>query len=273
MKKLILIFCAIILLATQGAIAQSTSAKNAFDRGIAAYNNEKYVEAFPDLKQAAMAGVPEAFNPLIHLYANGDYDGSGIGNYKEAFKWTLMAMNKYIDEGANNRELAVTSLMYYDPLCFLTGDYQETVDHAVPGLEKGSLPRMPSLTNQIAASYLKLGNTSKAIEWANQSITLSKERNDDISLHTAYAILAKISFDKNDYNRAIELSKSAASEGKIPLAAYVYGASLIKANNRPDIGKLWAKAAAEYDYSGVFEINCFEDEIQRYWRSIMNRTF
>ena len=46
-----------------------------------------------------------------------------------------------------------------------------------------------------------------------------------------------------------------------------------KTNNRPDIGKQWVKVAAEYDYSGLFEINCFEDEIQRYWLSIMNHSF
>ena len=97
-----------------------------------AYNNEKYVEALPDLRQAALAGCP-AFYPLIHLYADRDYDDSGIGNYKEAFKWTVMAMQKYCDDGANNRDLAVTCLMFYDPLCFLTGDYQETIDHATKG--------------------------------------------------------------------------------------------------------------------------------------------
>ena len=85
--------------------------------------------------------------------------------------------------------------------------------------------------------------------------------------------MSKISLDKNDYVKALELSKDAATQGKIPLAAYVYGVSLIKTNNRPDIGKQWVKVAAEYDYSGLFEINCFEDEIQRYWLSIMNHSF
>lgn len=272
MNKLVFVLCGILFFFTQGSSAQTTSAKKAFDRGMTAYNNEKYIEALPDLKQAALAGVPEAFLPLIRLYANGDYDGSGIGNYIEAFSWTIMATRKYFEDGANNRDLAVIGLMYYDPLCFLTGDYQETIDHATKGFENG-MPRIPSLINQIAASYLKLGNPINAIEWANKGIALAKEENDDLSLHTANAILSKIFLDKNDYNKALELSKDAATQGKIPLAAYVYGVSLIKTNNHPDIGKQWVKAAAEYDYSGIFEINCFEDEIQRYWRSIMNRSF
>ena len=272
MNRIVFVLCGILFFFVHGVIAQTTSAKRTFDRGMVAYNNEKYVEALPDLRQAALAGVPEAFYPLIHLYADGDYDDSGIGNYQEAFKWTVMAMQKYCDDGANNRDLAVTCLMFYDPLCFLTGDYQETIDHATKGFKSGT-PRVPYLMNQIAASYIKLGKPINAIEWANKGIALSKEKNDNLSLHTANALLSKISLDKNDYVKALELSTDAATQGKIPLAAYVYGVSLIKTNNRPDIGKQWVKVAAEYDYSGLFEINCFEDEIQRYWLSIMNHSF
>ncbi len=54
------------------------------------------------------------------------------------------------------------------------------------------------------------------------------KKNDNLSLHTANALLSKISLDKNDYVKALELSKDAATQGKIPLAAYVYGVSLIK---------------------------------------------
>lgn len=272
MNKLIISLCGILLFLVQGVSAQSSTAKSAFERGINAYNNDKYVEAFTNLKQAALGGISEAYKPLIKLYADGDYDGSGIGNYKEAFTWTLMAMNKYLDEGSKNRDLAVTCMMYYDPLCFLTGDYQETIDHATKGYESG-LPRIPYLLNQIAASYLKLGNIAKATEWINKAIVLATEKNDNLSLYTAKAILSKIELDKKDYNKALELSRDAASDGKVPLAAYVYGVSLIKTNNHPDIGKQWVKAAAEYDYNGIIEINCFEDEIKSYWRQIMNTSF
>ena len=71
--------------------------------------------------------------------------------------------------------------MFYDPLCFLTGDYQETIDHATKGFKSGT-PRVPYLMNQIAASYIKLGKPINAIEWANKGIALSKEKNDNLSL-------------------------------------------------------------------------------------------
>lgn len=272
MNKLIISLCGMLLFFVQGVSAQSSIAKSAFERGISAYNNKKYVEAFTNLKQAALGGVSEAYGPLIDLYADGDYDESGIGNYKEAFTWTVMAMGKYEDGGRKNQDLRVIGLMYYDPLCFLIGDYQEAIDHITKGQKLG-LPQLPYLFNILAASYLKLGNIAKATEWANKAIALAAEKNDNFSHYTAKAILSKIELDKKDYNKALELSEKAASDGKVPLAAYVYGVSLIKTNNHPDIGKQWVKAAAEYDYCGISEINCFEDEIKKYWRQIMNASF
>ncbi|MDE7420717.1 MAG: tetratricopeptide repeat protein [Muribaculaceae bacterium] len=272
MNKIFTLFCGMLIFFSQGISAQTDSAKKAFERGMSAYNKERYSEAYADLKIAALGGVAEAFKPLIELCSDGDYDGSGIGNYQEAFSWNLMAMNKYLEEGANNKNLGVTCMMYYDPLCFLTGDYQETIDHVLYGYGKGT-PRIPYVMNQVAASYLKLGNISEAIDWLDSALNMAVEKKDNISIHTAKALLSKIYLDKEDYSHALELSKEAASEGKVPLAAYVYGVSLIKTNNHPDIGKKWVKLAAEYDYNSIFEINCFEDEIQKYWRTIMNKSF
>lgn len=276
MKRVIkipfLIFGALFLFALS-ASAQSESAKNAYFRGVAAVNKGKYVEALPSLRQAALGGVSGAYGPLISLYVDGDYDKSGKGNYEEAFKWLLMAMNKCIEEGSSDQDLTVTCLMNYDPLCFLTGDYQETVDHATRGIKTGGLPKLPYLMNQIAASYLKLGHLANATEWLNDALSLSKIKDDKLSLHTANAILSKMALDKSDYDSALKLSKDAASEGKIPLAAYVYGITLIKTNNHPEIGKEWVKLAAEYNYNGLFEINCFENEIKQYWNTIRYMNF
>jgi len=261
-----------LLFLVQGVSAQSTSAKKAFEQGIAAYNKNKYVEAFPYLEQAALGGVLEAYKLLIKLYADGEYDGSGIGNYKKALAWTVLAIDKYIDTGTNNRDLAVTCMMYYDPLCFLAGDYQETIDHATYGFKRGT-PAHSYLMNQIAASYIMLDNIGEATEWLSKALDSAVEKNDNLSIHTAKALLSKIHLDKKEYTKALELSKDAATNGKIPLAAFVYGVSLIKTNNHPDIGKRWVKLAAEYDYNGIFEINCFEEEIGEYWRSIINTSF
>lgn len=250
------------------SFSQSTSAKSAYQRGITAYNDEKYTQAFPDLMLAASANIPEAFGPLIDLYVEGEYNGSGKGNYPEAMKWVMKAMDAYLDNGGSNANLAVTCLMNYDPLCFLTGDYQETIDHVTYGLSKGSIPRMPYVMLQVAASNLKLGNVSQANKWISDALTLAKEKADGFSMHAAYALLSKIEFDNKNYTKAIELSSAAASEGKVPLAAYVYGASLIKTNNNPEIGKQWVKLAADYDYCGLFELNCYENEIKQYWSSI-----
>lgn len=252
--------------------AQSESAKNAYERGITAYNNDKYTQALPDLMLAASANIPDAFGPLIDLYVEGDYNGSGKGNYKEAFKWVQKAMDAYLAGGNSNKNLAVTCLMNYDPLCFLTGDYQETVDHVTYGLTRGGIPKIPYIMIQLAASHYKLGDLTAANKWLSEAMSLAQQKNDEISLHTANALLSKIAFDNKNYSKSLELSKKAASEGKVPLAAYVYGASLIKTNNSPEIGKQWVKLAAEYDYCGLFEINCFENEIKQYWNVIKDVT-
>lgn len=259
-----------LLLQPQSMYAQSESAKSAYQRGITAFNNKKYTQALPDLMLAASANIPEAYGPLIELYVDGDYNGSGKGNYKEAMKWLIKGMEIYFDGGASNNDLAIVCLMNYDPLCFLSGDYQETIDHATSGLARGSLPKMPSLMLQVAASYLKLGDQATASKWINDAKIVAREKNDNLSIHTANALLSKIEFDNKNFSKALELSKVAASEGRVPLAAYVYGSSLIQTNNSPEIGKQWVKLAAEYDYCGLFEINCFENDIRQYWNSIRN---
>lgn len=270
MNKLLIILCVTLSFLIQEAWGQSSSASIAFTKGIAAYDNGKYIEALPYLRQAASSGIAASYHPLIDLYADGDYDGNGIGNYQEALFWTLQAMNKYFNEGADNRDLAAICLMYYDPLCFLTGDYQETIDHTASLYENGML-RNPYLMNQIAASYLKLGNIDKTIEWLNKATALAKAKDLNHCIQTTNAILSKIYLDTNNYTKALEYSQEAASE--VAVAAYVYGRSLIETDNNPSIGKQWVKSASEYDYSGIFEINCFEEEIENYWRSIMNATY
>lgn len=266
--NIIFLFIGVLLMQSQSSYAQSESAKSAYQRGISAFDSKKYIQALPDLMLAASANIPEAFSPLIELYVEGDYNGSGRGNYKEAMKWVEKAMDVYLESGASNRTLAVTCLMNYDPLCFLTGDYQETIDHVTSGLSRGSIPKLPYIMLQVAASYLKLGNIAQANIWLNDAIALAHEKDDEYSLRAGYALLSKIAFDNKDYSKAMELSKDVA--GKVSLAAYVYGATLIKTNNNPEIGKQWVKLAAEYEYCGLFEINCFESEIKQYWNSIKN---
>lgn len=270
MNKTIIILCIAMSFLIQGAWGQSSSARTAFTKGIAAYDNGKYIEALPYLRQAASAGIAPAYRPLIDLYAYGDYDGNGIGNYQEALFWTLQAMNKYFNGGADNRDLKATYLMYYDPLCFLTGDYQKTIDHTAPLYENGML-RNPYLMNQIAASHLKLGDIDKSIEWLDKATALAKEKGQNHCIQTTNAILSKIYLDTNNYAKALEYSREAAPE--VALAAYVNGRSLIETGNNAEIGKQWIKSASEYDYSGIFEINCFEEEIENYWRSIMNASY
>ncbi len=270
--KLTFLLMGLLLLHPLTTYAQSESAKSAYQRGITAFNNKKYTQAFPDLMLAASANIPEAFSPLIELYVDGDYNGSGKGNYSEALKWVKKAMDAYFDGGASNTDLAVTCMMNYDPLCFLTGDYQETIDHVTSGYSKSGIPKLPYLMLQVAASYLKLGNTAQANKWINDAVTVARGKNDNLSIHTANALLSKIAFDNKNYAKALELSKDAASDGGEPLAAYVYGASLIKTDNSPEIGKQWVKLAAEYDYYGLIQINCFENEIRQYWNSIKNIT-
>ncbi len=275
MKRIIvtitMALCGMVLLPTQKIAAQSTSAQKAFERGMVAYNNERYTEALPDLIQAATAGISGAYEPLVELYADGDYDGSGKGNYKKAFEWLLRAQS-YLDEESKDKELLVLYLVYGDPLCFLFGDYKETIDHATKAYKMG-VPQTPYVVAQIAASYLKLGKISKANEWLDNAMSLATEKNDTYSIHTINAIRSKIALDKEDYSNALKFSKDAASEGKVPLAAYVYGVTLIKTKNHPEIGQEWVKAAAEYDYNGIYEINCFEDEIKRYWNMIKDLSF
>ena len=270
--KLVIVVCSMFVLHSQGLSAQSTSAERAFERGITAYNNEQYAEALPYLKQAALAGVPKAYKPLISLYVNGDYDGSDKGNYKEAFSWLLKALDKYMSGASDDQDLTVACIMYYDPLCFLTGDYQETVDHATKAYSNG-LPVQAFLMNQIAASYLKLGNRAKANEWLTKAIALATEEGETLNIYTSYAILSKIAMDNKDYSKALDLSVEAASKGEIPLAAYVLGVCMIKTNYHPEIGQKWVKLAAEYDYGGISEINCFENEIKQYWYSIKDLSF
>ncbi len=277
MKRIIvtitIALCGMVLLPTQKIAAQSTSDQKAFERGMVAYNNKKFTEALPYLKQAATAGISGAYKPLVELYAKGDYNGSGKGNYKEAFTWLLiMAQRKYLDEGSKDKELAVLCLAYYDPLCFLFGDYKETIDHTTMAYKMG-VPKTPYLMAQVAASYLKLGKISKANEWLDNAMLLATEKNDKYSIHTINAIRSKIALDKEDYFNAFKLSEDAASEGKVALAAYVYGVTLIKTKNHPEIGQKWVKLAAEYDYGGFFEINCFEGEIKRYWNTIKALSF
>ena len=80
--------------------------------------------------------------------------------------------------------------------------------------------------NVVAASYYKLGNVRNAKEFLKMA-TETNSKNDYDS-HVTNAILSKIYFDKQDYTNALILSEDAAKTGKVPLAAYVYGASLIK---------------------------------------------
>lgn len=273
MNKLIIsLFSMLLLLTTQEVSAQILPIFKTFKRGFQAYKEQRYIEALPDLRQAGIKGISQSYQPLINLYVNGKHDGSGIGNYKEAFVWVMKALSMLHHPISDNRELSVTILMYYDPLCFLTGDYQETIDHGTYAFEQGT-QKNTYLMTQIAASYLKLGNPDKAVEWLDKAISQASQKNDNLSIHTASAIYSKILLDNLDYTKALEFSEKAATEGKIPLAAYVYGVSLIKTNNRPDIGKEWVKAAANYGYSGIFQINCFESEIRQYWLSIMNTSF
>ena len=270
MNRLIITLCSVLLMLAQGVYAQSNSAKIDFERGMNAYHNKNYEAAVSHLTKAAFGGVTEAYEPLINIYADGEYDGSGKGNYRVALSWTVQAINKYFEDGGYNAQLAATCMMYYDPLCFLTGDYQEAIDH---GIKSAGTSISPYLLTQIAASYLKLGDTKNANEWLKKAKTLAKKYDEALSIHTANAIISKMYFDKKNYSKALEYSEEAVLEGKVPLAAYVYGASRIKTNNSPSFGKQWVEAAAKYDYNGIYEINCFEDEIKQYWESIKDITF
>ncbi len=272
MRATLLIVCTVFSIPSLSQNSQYVFAKKAFERGMIDYNNDRFTEALPNLKKAAMAGISGAYGPIINLYADGDYDGSGKGNYKEAFSWLLMAQHKYLSEGSKDKELAVICLLNFDPLCFLTGDYQGTIEHVSKAYKNG-IPKNSYFMAQVAASYLKLGKTSKANEWLNDAMQLAMEKDEMISIHTINAIRSKIALDKKDYSHALELSKDAASEGKVPLADYVYGVALIETKNHPEIGQRWVKAAAEYDYNGIIEINCFENEIKWYWDTIKHLSF
>lgn len=274
MKLINHLFFAMGLLLTipLNSAAQSKVAIDAFETGMSAYNHKEYIKSLPYLQQAAMGNVPGAFDPLVNLYADGDYNGSGKGNYYEAFKWLLIGLTQYNEGPVKDRNLGVTLMVNLDPLTFLTGDYQETIDH-VSKSEKLGIPIMPYMMCQVAASYLKLNKTSDANKWLTKAIAAASEKKQDITIHTANALLAKIAYDKKDYEKALSLSKASASEGKIPLGAFVYGASLINLGGSPGVGKQWVKAAAEYDYCGIYEINCFETEIKNYWNKIKNISF
>ncbi|MBD5296298.1 MAG: hypothetical protein HDS25_08315 [Bacteroides sp.] len=275
MKFIKYLFFAMGLLLTipLNSAAQSKVAIDAFETGMSAYKHEEYIKSLPYLQQAATGGVPGAFAPLIEIYTHGDYNGSGKGNYNEAFKWLLLGLTQYNDSPIKDRNLGATLLMNLDPLTFLTGDYQETVDH-VTNSEKMGIPIiMPYVMCQVAASYLKLNKVSDANKWLKRAIADASEKKQNITIHTANALLAKIAYDKKDYEKALTLSKASASEGNIPLGAFVYGASLINLGRSPEVGKQWVKAAAEYDYYGIYEINCFETEIKNYWNKIKNVNF
>ena len=252
---------------------QNLTPRQAFEKGILAYNNKNYVEALPLLKKAVQGGISEAYEPLIHMYAHGDYDGSGKGNYSEALRWTAMAINTFfnMEEGAGRKQLYAVVMSNYGPLCFLVGDYKEAIDHMAEGLKNGRFPKDSFLMNVVAASYYKLGNVRNAKEFLKMA-TETNSKNDYDS-HVTNAILSKIYFDKQDYTNALILSEDAAKTGKVPLAAYVYGASLIKTNNHPNIGKQWVQAAAQYNYSGIIEINCFDNEIKQYWYTIRDISY
>ncbi len=278
MKKFLLLI--LLCVATVTATAQTasilssvSSAQKEYELGIQAYNAKKYVDAYPHLKAAAAANIPEAFRPLIKLLADGDYDGSEIGNYTEALAWAITAQDVYIKSGSNNNDLCVALLLNYGPLCFLTGDYNETIHHEETRVKLGLSMPVAFHLNQIAAAYLRFGNVTKANEYLDEATTLASKKGDKYSMHTANALRSKIAYDEKNYAKALELSSLAASEGEIPLAAFVYGAALIKTNNHPEIGQRWVKSAAEYNYAGITEINCFEHEIEQFWMAIKDHTY
>ena len=235
----------------------------AYERGIKAYNSGNYTQCLPDLQKAAECGIASAFDPLISLYADGDYDRSGKGNYQEALSYFHLAQEVYVRGDYLNKDLALLIMRNYIPLNFLTGNYLEVISDVD---NRSFLPAYEML--QVSSSYLVLGNYSKATEWIGKALESARITHDEVSIHTANALLSKIELDKKNYSQAIDLSAEAASKGKVPLAAYVLGASLIQTNDRVELGKRWVKLAAEYDYNGIYEINSFEDEIKRYWNSI-----
>ena len=207
------------------------------------------------------------------MYVDGDYNGSGKGNYVEALKWVDKAADVYFEGGASNDDLALLCLMYYNSLKFLTGEYTSVVDLVPNGMSKGIIPKTPSIMLQVAASYMKLGNIAKAKEWINDAKIEARNQNQQLVIDYANMLSAKILFDNKDYDNAINLLQSENIVDAHPISAYVYGASLINTNNNPDIGKQWVKIASEYDYSGFLELNCFENEINQYWNSVKNKSF
>ena len=249
--------------------AQSESARKAFQRGIKAYNEQRYKEALPDLMLAANAEIPEAYGPLVEMYVDGDYNGSGRGNYAEALKWVDKAADLYLGGKDSNGELVILCLRDYNSLKFLTGEYESVADLVPYHLSKGT-PVPPYVLLQLAASHMMLGNTAKAKEWIDKTKTEAQKENQQLIVNYADMLLAKMLFDNKEYDKAIDLLVSKNIVNLHPVSAYVYGASLIKTNNNPETGKQWVQIASEYDYSGMVELNCFEKEIKQYWNSIKN---
>lgn len=265
---LLLGFC---LFFTEEANAQTKAAQNAYYQGMRALDAKNYPEATKLLSEAAQGNMPEAFAPLVDLYVEGDYNGSGAGNYKEALKWIEKAADLCLDGRSENKELWVLCMLNYPSLRFLTGEYKLFIDEVTKDYSKGNFPKAPYVMLQVAASYIHLGDYAKAKQWIADGMALGREQKQDIILETGEILLAKISFDNKDYNAA--LNRIADFPDASPVSAYIYGASLIKTGNHPELGKEWVRLAAEYKYNGLFEINCFEKEILQYWNSIKNQSF
>ena len=261
-----------LFLTVQSQSITSLTPHQAYQKGIDAIESNNHIEALPLLEKAAEANIPGAYAPLINMYADGSYNGSGIGNYHEAFYWTLKGFNVFMNSDNPDRNLGVTCMMYYDPLCFLTGDYHETIRHATTGYSSG-MPELASLYSIIGASYLKLDDKLNATKYLEKGKSLSEKSGNIFDILTTNALLAKIAIDNKNYDKAIALSKDAATIGGIPLASFVYGVALIKTKKNPEEGKKWIKRAVDYKYSGIFEINCFKDEIEQYWETIENTDF
>lgn len=257
MKKF---FCLLISIIVGINCMMAQSLDELLQRGANAFVNGNYIEAKVYLEKAADMGSYTACGMLALGYMSGGFpEGQDLS----------MAL-RYATKGSYMKD--PTSLGALGMLGFHLAeskkDVVENIEFLDMAYEKGF--SSPSVGNLICASYIVKGDKKTAEEWANKII--SKEREDSSDFLMAKALLSKIQMDNKDFAAAMITAKNSANDGN-PIAMYVLGRCLIKLGIQPENGRKLVKKAAMYDYVLFEDIKAFDEEIQKYYSSIISKKF
>lgn len=235
--------------------------------GRRAFSQGRYQEAKDYLLKAANKKDPEACGYLGMGYMYGAFDEGQDLN--KAMKW---AQTGYYNSMPNPNGLCTGVMgIIGTTLAENKKQWLENLDYLEYAYDNG-FPSS-SIGNLISVSYLLKGDEKKAEDWARKIMALEETEEDKDDYYMASAILGKIQMDHKDYMNASVTVRNAASEGGNPLAEYVMGKCQIKMDIFPEVGQERVKAAATYDYYPAIDIKVFDDEIQKYYKSVKDKEF